>query len=263
VKLETGDLPSAIYRRQPPSVRDKPKSGVFRDFAEYGVHPARVVVLNVEISVPFLVSMLTATQLSMEITNQRQRTAKKPDGSKYPEEEEAGSADLVIGPGGTIRKPPSGDAAHELITILRERKRYIDWTTPMQKLISALNLYIFRQGTLESMPLKFVTPPRERAMLELTPLIPPALAKKEIENRALKDPGHWGTTNVESITLSDIAYLMGELMTTTAYTSEMRQVVEWYKNVYRRMQMQTLITNILNHEDIMIATLRVRSSLKA
>lgn len=259
VKLEKGQSAGQIYRQQSMEIRQKPRSGVFRDFAEYGVHPARVVVQRPRLTIPLLLSLLTARQLAAEITNQKYRSeGRKTPETKWPEEEEAEKSELEM-LGRQVRSYPSVDAAYELIKILNEKKSFVGWTPPLQQYMSALNLLLFRVGGPDKLQAKFFIPPRDYAIMHLTPLvlINRKIATVEIVERHLKDPSHWGITDPDRASVTDIANLIAELMTTNAYTAGMREIVGWFKTAYRRTQVVALIENILNHQEAALVTVRV------
>lgn len=164
---------------------------------------------------------------------------------------------------GGIRSSPTPDAALELIGLLQKRKSYIGWTPGLQHYMSALNFFLFRVGGPEKIPVRFLTPTRETGMLGLTHMISPKIVSRELEKRILKDPSEWNKLNLEKPSLTDTAILLQELMTTTAYTTDMREIVEWFKLAYRRAQITALIENVLNQQVMMLTTLRPRTSLKA
>ncbi len=264
VEIIGRESPREAYRRQGSTVKENPKSGVFRDFAEYGVHPARVVLLRMRLTIPFLVSSLSADQLADEITNQKYRgdPPRKSSSGDSESPSEADSTPLTISPDGIIRHIPSIDAAFELIEMLQKRKpnQFTEWTPPMQHYLSALNFYLYRMGgEVEEIAPMFLVPPRQRAMAELLPLIPRKIAIAEIQQRTLKDPTHWLTTVAEYATLQDIAHLIGELMTNTTYTSDMRGIIDWYRRAYHLMQIQELIKNVIKNQDKIVVNLRIRS----
>jgi hypothetical protein len=256
VKLEKGQSAALIYRKQPESVRDAPKSGVFRDFAEYGVHPARVVVQRFRLTIPFLLAALSAEQLAMEITNQKARTEARKKDVPWPEEEEVIGRELTMS-GGRVRRTPSVDAAYELIVLIQKAKNHVGWTPAMQHYMSTLNLFLFRIGEPVKIRPQFLIPPRERAMADLTGLVSKKIAEKEIDQRRLKDPTHWAIADPQTITLVDVATLVGQLMKAAPYTQAMRDLVDWYKIAYRRSQYFTLIENILNQQERFLITIRV------
>jgi hypothetical protein len=262
VAIAKGESAGSVYRRQGAEVTGKPKSGVFRDFVEYGVHPVRVIVQKYRISIPFLVSLLSADQLAREITNQKQRTAKKKDDEKYDEDQEAQRRGVVLQSDGHVRLPPSLDAAFELITVLQKRKSFVGWTPAMQHYMSALNFYHFRMGGPDTIRMKFLTPDPQRAVIELTHLIPEKVLQKELEQRTLKDPGQWGSLAADKPTTTDIVQLIAELMLTTPYSINIREIVNWYKLAYAKQQLIILLLRVLDQQVSMITTLRPHSSLR-
>lgn len=264
VKLERGQSAIALYRKQPTSVTGHPQTGVFRDFANFGVHPARVVVQSITLTIPFLVSALSADQLALEITNQLRRKPedRKTPESKWAEEDEAAERVLIITETGQVRQSPSPDAAFALIQLLQKRKSHIEWTPAVRYYMSALNLFLFRIGTLGDLPPSYITPPRERAMYDLTGLITKKVASAELEQRMLKDPGHWADTSPEKATLAGIASLIGDLMTEEVYSSSMREIIEWYKMAYIMQQSWYIVRNVIDsNRKTMIMTVRVLGSL--
>lgn len=262
VKLEKGQTASSLYRAQPASVKTRPQTGIFRDFFEYGVHPARVVVERIRITIPFLVSSFTPRQISMEITNQTQRkeARKKPD-ARWPEEEEALKTERpMITPSGGVRFVPSLNAAYELVDLLRRRKKFIEFTPALQYYISALNLYLFHVGDPSQIDIKFLTPPRSKAITDLIPIISKEIITNEIAKRRIHDPSHW-SSSPEAVTVNEAAQLIGELMSDTAYTFEMRQIIEWYKLAYRRGQITTMIERIILNQNEFLSVIRLRMPL--
>lgn len=247
------------YRKQPETVTGKPKSGVFRDFAEYGVHPARVVVQKVLLTVPMLVHSMTARQLASEITNQKFRAQKRKEGEKWEEELESTGTPIEVASDGTIVHRPSPDSAFSLIKVIQEKSGSLgDWTSPLQRILSAFNFYLFREGGIEKAPVRFFIPLREKAALDLVPLLSDDVVTAEIKQRTLKDPSRWGMTTPKSVGTIDTINLIEELMTKAAFTSDMKQIIGWYKRAYQRSQVLELVNNILFYQEKMIVTLRIR-----
>ncbi len=243
IKLEKGHVASNIYRSQSDVVKEDPKSSVFRDFAEYGVHPARVVVQELVLSIPFLLSSLTAQQLELEVANLREKNTVS-----------------------TISfRRPTVDEAYELISILNKTKDHMipSWTPALKQYMTAANLFLFRVGSSDKIPQQLLTPSREMAMHDLTPLITRKIAVRELEERTLNDPGHWGSLAPESASLEDIHYLVGELMTNTAYTTAMREIVEWYKQAFRLTRIGEAINRLVKDHQKLLTTLRIQSSLSS
>lgn len=255
-----------VYRSQDETVTDNPKSGVFRDFAEYGVHPAVVVLLELRITIPFLTSLLTASQISDEITNQKRRDSKtKKEGTKWPEEKELeASSKFRVTPSGQIRETPSAQMAYMLIRAISEGKNpRPEWRPPMRQLMSALNFYYFKFGNpAETIPPAALIPPRRRAAIELLAIVPRSLLSEEIRNRAGRDPENWGqaASRFSGPSLEEMARLIADVMTQTVYNPTLRSIVDWYKTEYRRLAIVEMIQKILSESPTLVATVRASVS---
>lgn len=261
IKVPKGESAAAIYRQQGRAVSEKPRSGVFRDFKMYGVHPSRVAVQFARITIPFLVSSLSALQVASEITNQKARTQEKKPETKWSEEEEAALAISVMTPTAShIRTPPLMDSAFELINVLKERKFFNPYAPGLQKVMSALNLYLFRFGNFD-LPPEYLVPSRERVLMELLPLVNRDTVMTEMKTRILVDPDRWSDSNPQDASPVDTASLLMDLMTTEATSSQMRLVVDWYRMAHRRRQTYELVERILQNSDLMVATVEIRNSL--
>jgi hypothetical protein len=237
ITVPPGTNPSHVYSRQKAEVKDSPKSGVFRDFMKYGVYPARVVVQYAVITVPFLVSKLDGIQLTLEIANQRNDKVKKDD---------------VLG-----KRSSTPDEAYKLIKIFKERNfPRAAYTPALQRYMSALNFYFFVNGGFKSVCTSFLTPQREDVAM-LLPLVDQKLILGELRQRNYKDPTHWGDINPGRVNLSDVYELLIELMTSQAYDSKLREIMDWFKIAFVRQQLYQLMDNVLQHKDKMIAKVTV------
>lgn len=263
IKIGPGDNAAATYQSNYDALFGKPRSGVFRDFKMYGVHPARVAVQHARITIPFLVSSLSATQLATEITNQKARkTPKKPadDPSvKWSEEDDAALSGRAILPSGYVLNPPLVDSALELIQLFQKAdKPFIAYAPPMQRLMSALNLYYFVFGNFD-LPRMYLVPTQQQVAMELMPLVSQSAVIEEIRARIIRDPGRWGDSTGKSASTADTLALLMELMTTEAETTQMRHIVNWYRLAHRRRQTYAVIERTLAHSDQMIETVQIRN----
>lgn len=249
----------AVYMGQDAkSVKKRPRSAVFRDFELYGVHPARVAVLYMKLTIPFLIQSLSSSQVKTEIIEQRYHKKKGDDGTSKPEEKEHGRAGYVISTE-YIRNPPTIDAAFDLINTLSKRERYIPYTPPLQKVMSALNLYYYVFGSFV-LPTQYLIPDRETLTNELLLLVRKEIVLREIEGQIYEDPRNWGRLKPSSITIDEILDLLTALMTTRVSTSQMRLIITWYKAVNERRQTYALIYRILENSDRMIQTVQVAAT---
>ena len=254
IKVENGQSAAAVYRQNYAAIFNRPRTGIFKDFFLYGVHPAQVSVLSFTLTIPFLVSSLTAKQLAAEITNQRARTEKKKPDTKWPEEEQATKSSVIISPQGTLQNSPTPDAAYELVELLRKRKKFIPYTPPLRRLLSALELYNFVYGGFDKVKPQFFIPQRDDLVM-LLPLIMlnKSAAQSEIHEKQQREPSQWGLSDPSKASLSQIAELLVSVMSTAIYTSNLRKVVDWFKKDFMRMKIYKLIDNILIHKNDMIS----------
>lgn len=262
VKLKGGELASVIYSKAGREITDRPRTGVFRDFQMYGVHPARVVVQHALLTVPFLVSVLTADQLATEITNQKARTEKRKPDTRWSEEEAAAAReDFIVD--GQIVSSPSPDSAYELIDLLKKRKSFIPYTPPLARYLHALNLYVFVYGSFSSVCSQYVTPQSTDVIAQLLPLvmINKKAADGEIAIRQLNDPAQWGRGDPSKARPIDVANLLIDAMTTTIQDSALRKVVDWFKLAHLRMQFYKFIHRILLYQSNLLSTVMLTRSL--
>lgn len=231
IKILPKESPARAYRKTPPQVKANPKSGVFRDFVQYGVYPARVVVQQVVISIPFILKNLSREQIEAEIKNQNPSLLQKKP--------------LVF--------KDKLEAAYALILSLRNRgKLSVHYTPPLKRFMVGLNLY-FARGE------KFViSPPRRKDLLMLLPLISEKAALNEIRLRAREDPDRWNLIVKDKE--QEIVSLLGELMTTHVYASDLREVVEWFKKAFLRMQLYKFLDDILKHYTMFVSTIPISFS---
>lgn len=259
VKIEKGQVASIVYRQQGPNVKLRPRSGVFRDFYQYGVHPSYVTVRYFKLTIPFLVSTLSASQLASEITNQKNRREAKVENKKWEEEETAELAQFVVDERGVVRIPPTPDSALELIELLKKNKTYTPYTPPLQYQMSAINLLFFLQFVPRR---EYLTPPLPRIVIELQPLIGDKHVLNEMKKRMLTDPSRWGEgVPVEKLSSGETSALLNELMTHRPITAEVREIIDWYKTAYRRIRLYELISNVLVNRDHIVPTIRLKQSV--
>lgn len=234
VEIPARKSASETYKKLPQEVKDNPRSGVFRDFVQYGVYPARVVVQYAVITIPFILKSLTEKQLSNEI----------------------------IAQGGVVnndKKKSPLENAYILIDAYKKNKNSAKYSGAMKRYLSALNLYFFRFGGFDGVCRDFLVPKR-KDLIMLAPLIPEDFLRKELEEQFNDDPTQWQKDFKELRDPSrEYEILLVESMTNRILTSNLRGIVEWFKKAYRRERLYELLGKITQDYKYLIPVVRLKA----
>lgn len=231
LKKEEGQTASSVWMMNRKTIEEFPKSGVFRDFKQYGVYPARVRVLNFDLTVPFIIKFMSTRQVQEEILNQ--------SGKKY---DKAVKKLKEMSLAGQIMEKPNVHECYELVQSFKsETHRFRGYTPALHNYMVMANSLFFFSIPLKRKAVK-VQPETVRDVARKIPL---KIVREELEARVHRDPGMWGNVKVESPSVRDSEELLEELMIYDPYTPKMREIVRNLKKVSFRHEMYKIIERLV------------------
>lgn len=260
VKKSPGASAIAVWRAQSKTVRDNPQTGVFKDFFKYGVHPARVAVQHVRLTIPMICSLLSSRQLAAEVVKQRERKREK-DEQIFPEEKLARDVIVFDPVANIVRNPPSTDQALELVQVLRkrlERGHGVDYDGPLQMVMSCLNLIRYMRF---DPPDEWFVPSRDKVISDLMPLVNKGIAVKELKGELREDPAtlsHYSHQTAREVNVEEVLDMVQHLMTHEPSTSVMRELIGWFKIAHTRDVTVALIRSISDNHPQLLPVIEVR-----
>lgn len=223
---------------------DNPKSGVFRDFKQYGVYPVRLEVMKFRLTIPFLVKFLSATQVRDEIVNQTIEVNRK-NVKQYFFKHNSKSL---------IRQYPSIGDCYTLFVTIRDREKYKSFLTPIHQLfvlIHALVIYF-------NIPaLRKIVKVRKEYIPYYAAILPKKMVEDELKTKSDRDPVNWGNPSYEAPTTKDAQDLVASMLIQKPYTPKMRQVMDYIKKVTFRHEFYRILERMREYKAYLIPSIRV------
>ncbi len=198
----------------------EPKSGVFRDFVEYGVYPVRVSVNRLPVDIPLLVKFFDESQLEVEIVNQSKQNERQKIQQLLKEKNHS----FV-------------ENCYTLIRELEDRKYgpYRRYGPILHKIMVTVNIL-----TYFSVPfMRKITKVREQNISYLFNSLPPKIIHDEIQERRRIDPGY--TEFGRQISIPE---MIMDLTLRKPYTPMMREIIRNAKKISYRHELHLLLARV-------------------
>lgn len=253
IKIRKGQTAKETYAKHAKELLQFPKSGVFRDFKNYGVYPAKVQVVTLHLTIPFLVRFLSAFQVREEIINQQFNDQRKKEiNEKFKQE---GSKEKLL------RSYPSLGDCYTLIQLIQRRykesvrrsfPKISFYTPPLRQYMTIIN------------GLRYFNIPLQRKLLRIrreytpyfTALIPVNIISNEIAVRNREDPRHWNAST-KQLNSRMAEELIVELVNRDANTHHMREIMRNLRKITFRHEFYNILERLRDTKEYFFPSIRI------
>lgn len=254
IKIRKGQTAKDTYAQHAKELLQFPKSGVFRDFKNYGVYPARVQVVTLHLTIPFLARFLSAFQVREEIINQQFNDARKKEVSEKFKQE--GNKEKLL------RSYPSLGDCYTLIQLFQRRSK--ESARRSFPKISSYTPVLLQYMTIIN-GLRYFNIPIQRKLLRIrreytpyfTALIPVNIISNEIAARNKEDPRRWNTARQQSLNSKIAEELIIELITRDASTHHMKEIMRNLRKITFRHEFYNMLERLRDTKEYFFPSIRI------
>ncbi len=247
IKIPKGQTAKEVYAKYSKKLLSDPRSGVFRDFRDYGVYPARVHIISFPITIPFLVKFLSAQQVREEIVNQLSTTKERQDIKKIFGEAKASEQQL-------LRDYPSLGDCYTLIQLFNKRKKRVSqYNQPLLHLMIMINSLRYFNLPIQRKTLKV----RKEYVPYLAVMIPTQIIKDELIAHQRRDPRHWRNMSSLAPTSKTAEHLVEDLLTENAITPLMREIMKNLRKISFRHEFYNVLERLVGTGEYFFPSVRI------
>lgn len=236
------------YRRYAQKLLRNPKSGVFRDFREYGVYPSRVQAVQFLITIPFLVKFMSSREVHKEIVNQIEEKDKSKVEAFFNKVEK-GTRDLY-------EYPTLGDC-YTLIRLLQDKKekkqKFTIYNAPLRNYMMIVNALTYFNIPMQRKILRV----RKEYISYIAAIMPVNIIMSELNTRSVNDPRHWRSVAHLSPNSKIAEELIQELVVKEASSNPMSTIMRDLRKISFRHELYNILEKLSEVKEYLSPSIRV------